>query len=422
MSWCLQSLAISAQPSLHAGRFSLHPVVWMYDCRAQWTRLLVGARQFVERPSRRIIRSQTPEPKSKKIGKLLRASKVTLTKPWDGSEWAQVVANAETGAKGWVIMYEAPEYIEQIDYEVGGPKAVSAGGNWIVESKKGVNVREGPTTEAAVIGTMKTGELIHPIMEQGSWVQLTFDGKTGWALKWKPFADERSSGDWEIMQDKQVLKARADPDANTVMKLKKGDKLKGIKRKVTDLGEWVELEHEVSKSVGWMLTHENPVYIEYVGAGRMAAYADKGGEGAAGEEAAPEPELATVVDAGATLEAILMKKKRVLHEAKEKVTKFELRTCRATADSITWADPKKAADDIAGSMKKADCTVVRLSGMEGDDAPAGEAFVMEGLHVEKGQNVMLTFLCAGSDTAPEAWVKFFADRGWAVPVPEDTYT
>ena len=108
------------------------------------------------------------------IGSLKHGEKVTVTTT-DNSSWYKINYNGKTG-------YVNAAYIV-LDNTSKPPDNSQPTTVYVNTPGSTLNVRSGPGTSYAIIGSLKHGEKISVTNENSEWFKLTFNGKTGYVNK-----------------------------------------------------------------------------------------------------------------------------------------------------------------------------------------------------------------------------------------------
>lgn len=109
-----------------------------------------------------------------KIGALSCGATVSYSCETNG--WLQIRHNGQTG-------YICKQYTRITQAASGGGSGAGAGGRAHVTAREGLNVRTGPGTGYGKLGALAYNATVSYSGEQGGWLQITYNGRTGWICK-----------------------------------------------------------------------------------------------------------------------------------------------------------------------------------------------------------------------------------------------
>ena len=103
------------------------------------------------------------------IGSLKHGDKITVTD--DGGDWYKLTYSGKTG------------YVNKAFTKADNPTTTQTRTVYVNTPGSTLNVRSGPGTSHAIIGSLKHGDKITVTEENNSWYKLTYNGKTGYVSK-----------------------------------------------------------------------------------------------------------------------------------------------------------------------------------------------------------------------------------------------
>lgn len=131
----------------------------------------------------------------------------------------------------------------------------AAQGDLIVAAEL-LHMRQGPGLSYPIILSLKRDQTMQSIRTEGDWIEVNYDGQTGWVASWLTKKNETNAASATKAKDKTVisqvdrLNLRAEPSLSASVHTQLSAGMEG--RFIQQQGDWVQIE--IASYTGWVST------------------------------------------------------------------------------------------------------------------------------------------------------------------------